>query len=138
MDSGWKIIRVPEPLSQPVSSANANALGGLLHAFDCPDMTSDNQSERFRSSLPAQSLALMNNPLVMRASKAFMQEVLEKSKNNYEDAVKVAFDEAYNRPPTPPEQEIARKSIASEWDPKEGLRLFIQAMFGANNFLYGY
>jgi len=30
------------------------------------------------------------------------------------------------------------KSIASEKDLQEGLRLFIQAMFGANNFLYSY
>ena len=72
----------------------------FLHVFDCPDMTSDNQPERFRASLPTQSLALLNNPLVMRTSKAFAQEVLEKSKNNYEEAVKLAFDEAYNRPPT--------------------------------------
>jgi hypothetical protein len=110
----------------------------FLHAFDCPDMTSDNQSERFRSSLPTQSLALMNNPLVMRASKAFAQEALEKSNNNYDAAVTFAFDEAYNRPPTKNEQEIAKKTIESEPDPKEGLRLFIQAMFGANNFLYSY
>jgi hypothetical protein len=110
----------------------------FLHVFDCPDMTSDNQAERFRASLPTQSLALMNNPLVMRTSKAFTQEVLEKSKNNYEDAVKLAFDEAYNRPPTAKEQEIAKKSIAAESDPQEGLRLFIQAMFGANGFLYTY
>jgi len=52
--------------------------------------------------------------------------------------VKLAFDTAYNRPPTAKEQEIAKKSIASETDPKEGLRLFVQAMFGANNFLYSY
>jgi hypothetical protein len=110
----------------------------FLHAFDCPDMTSDNQSERFRSSLPTQSLALMNNPLVMRSSKAFATEVLERSGNNYEDAVKMAFDVAYNRPPTPKEQEIARKSIATESDKQEGLRLFIQAMFGSNDFLYSY
>jgi hypothetical protein len=101
-------------------------------------MTSDNQPERFRASLPIQSLAMMNNPLVMRASKGFTAEVLEKSRNNYDDAVNVAFDLAYNRPPTPKEQDIAKKSIASESDPKEGLRLFIQAMFGANNFLYSY
>jgi hypothetical protein len=110
----------------------------FLHAFDCPDMTSDNQPQRFRASLPIQSLAMMNNPLVMRASKAFTQEVLEKGRNNYDEAVKIAFDEAYNRPPTAKEQEIAKKSIAAEKDPQEGLRLFIQAMFGANNFLYGY
>jgi len=110
----------------------------FLRAFDCPDMTSDNQPQRFRSSLPTQSLALMNNPLVMRASQAFTAEVLEKSRNQYDDAVKLAFDEAYNRPPTAKEQDIARKSIAAEADPREGLRLFIQAMFGANNFLYSY
>ena len=67
---------------------NTNGSVAFLHAFDCPDMTSDNQAERFRASLPIQSLALMNNPLVMRTSKAFAQEVLEKSGNNYEDAVK--------------------------------------------------
>jgi hypothetical protein len=110
----------------------------FLHAFDCPDMTSDNQPERFRSSLPTQSLALLNNPLVMRTSKAFATEVLERSRNDYEAAVKLAFDVAYNRPPTSKEQEIARKSIAAESDPREGLRLFLQAMFGANNFLYSY
>ena len=101
-------------------------------------MTSDNQAERFRSSLPTQSLALLNNPLVIRTTKAFMQRVLEKANNNYDEAVNIAFDEAYNRPPTPKEQEIAKKSIASESDPKEGLRLFLQAMFGANSFLYSY
>jgi hypothetical protein len=110
----------------------------FLHAFDCPDMTSDNQAERFRSSLPAQSLALLNNPLVMRTSKALATEVLEKTNKNYDEAVNLAFDLAYNRPPTAKEQEIARKSIAAEKDPQEGLRLFVQAMFGANSFLYSY
>ena len=110
----------------------------FLKVFDCPDMTSDNQPERFRASLPTQSLALMNNPLVMRTSKAFAQRLLEKTQNNAEAAVPVAFEEAYDRLPTPKEQEIAKKTIASESDPKEGLRLFLQAMFGANNFLYSY
>jgi hypothetical protein len=110
----------------------------FLRAFDCPDMTSDNQPERFRSSLPTQSLALMNNPLVLRTSKAFTEKVLEKSRNDYGDAVKLAFAEAYNRPPTAKEEEVAKRSIAAEKDPQEGLRLFIQALFGANNFLYSY
>ncbi len=110
----------------------------FLHVFDCPDMTSDNQAERFRSALPTQSLAMMNNPLAMRVSKAFTEKVLEQSRNNYEEAVSIAYREAYNRAPEPRELEIAKKSIAAESDPKEGLRLFVQAMFGANNFLYSY
>ena len=110
----------------------------FLHVFDCPDMTSDNQPERFRASLPTQSLALMNNPLIMRTTKAFATEVLEKTNQNYDQAVKLAYDMAYNRQPTGQEMEIAQKTIASEPDKQEGLRLFIQAMFGANNFLYSY
>jgi Protein of unknown function (DUF1553) len=110
----------------------------FLHVFDCPDMTSDNQAEHFRASLPTQSLALLNNPLVMRATKAFTERVLEKANNSYDEAVTIAFDEAYNRAPTPREREIATKSITTESDPKDGLRLFIQAMFGANSFLYSY
>ena len=61
-------------------------------------MTSDNQPERFRASLPTQSLALMNNPLVMRTTTAFTQELLEKTNKNYDAAVNLAFDVAYNRP----------------------------------------
>jgi len=110
----------------------------FLHVFDCPEMTSDNQAERFRASLPTQSLALMNSPLIMRTSTALTQKVLEQSNNNPEEAVKLAFEQLYNRTPTAKEQEIAKQSIASESDPKEGLRLFLQAMFGANNFLYSY
>jgi hypothetical protein len=110
----------------------------FLHVFDCPDMTSDNQPERFRSALPTQSLAMMNSPLVMRTSKAFAQKVLEEGRNNYDEAVKLAYRDAYNRPPSARELEIAKQSIAAEADPQEGLRLFVQAMFGANNFLYSY
>ena len=110
----------------------------FLHVFDCPDMTSDNQAQRFRSSLPTQSLALLNNPMVLRTTKALTQQVLEQSNGNYDKAVKIAFDEAYNRPPSAKELEIAQQSIAADSDPKEGLRLFIQAMFGANDFLYSH
>ena len=110
----------------------------FLHAFDAPDMTSDNQAQRFRSALPAQSLALLNSPLVMRASKAFSQQLLEQSKGNFDEALKMAFQAAYSRRPASQELEIAKKSIAEDSDPKEGLRLFLQAMMGASDFLYSY
>src|SRR3954451_11602394 len=110
----------------------------FLHVFDCPDMTSDNQTERFRASLPTQSLAMMNSPMVMRSSKAFAQLAFEKGSRNVEQAVKTAYDLAYNRQPTAREMEIAKTAISSEKDPQEGLRLFIQAMLGANDFLYSY
>jgi cytochrome c553 len=110
----------------------------FLHAFDMPTMTADNQAQRFRSALPTQSLALLNNPLVMRTSHAFAQQLLEQSRGNHEDAVRRAFDVAYSRPPKPAELAVAREAIAAESDPNEGLRLFLQAMLGANDFLYAY
>jgi hypothetical protein len=110
----------------------------FLHVFDAPDMTSDNQAQRFRSSLPAQSLAMMNSPLVMRSTKAFTAQVLEQSKGDVDDALLRAFAAAYSRRPTPAELQIAKQSIGEDADPKEGLRLFIQAMMGANDFLYSY
>ena len=45
---------------------------------------------------------------------------------------------AGSTPPTEKERQIAQNSIAMEANPQEGLRLFVQAMFGANNFLYSY
>ncbi|MCU1329860.1 MAG: Protein of unknown function (DUF1553)/Protein of unknown function (DUF1549)/Planctomycete, partial [Bryobacterales bacterium] len=110
----------------------------FLHSFDGPDMTSDNQAQRFRSALPVQSLAMMNNPLVMRTTASFTQRLLEQTNNNYTDALTRAFHEVYNRPPEPRELAIGVKAIEGEQDKKEGLRLFVQAMFGANNFLYSY
>jgi Protein of unknown function (DUF1553)/Protein of unknown function (DUF1549)/Planctomycete cytochrome C len=110
----------------------------FLRTFDCPDMTSDSQSQRFRSALPAQSLALLNNPLVRRTSLAFAQQVLEQSGGDMDAALNLAFDAAYSRKPYPEELEIAKQAIAASADPKEGLRLFLQGVMGANDFLYSY
>ena len=111
---------------------------GFLHAFDCPDMTSDSQSERFRSALPTQSLALLNNALVRRTSQAFAEQVLEKSKGNTDEALDLAFLEAYSRKPYPEEMQLVHKVMSSSAGSKEGLRLFLQGMMAANDFLYSF
>lgn len=111
---------------------------GFLRAFDCPDMISDSQSQRFRSALPSQSLALLNNSLTRRVSQAFAKQVLEQSKGDTEAALRLAFDAAYSREPYPEELEIGRKAVSFSSDPVEGLRLFLQGMLAANDFLYSY
>ena len=55
-----------------------------------------------------------------------------------EARVGLVIEAAYSRQPTAQELEIAKKSIAEDSDLKEGLRLFLQAMMGANDFLYSY
>ncbi|MEO6758222.1 MAG: DUF1553 domain-containing protein, partial [Saprospiraceae bacterium] len=107
----------------------------FLHAFDAPTMTADNQTQRFRSALPSQSLALLNNPLVLRTTKAFASQVLEQAHGDAGQALRLAVTTAYNRPPT--ERELAIGKQALKTGP-EGLRLFLQALFGANDFLYSY
>jgi hypothetical protein len=107
----------------------------FLHAFDAPTMTADNQTQRFRSALPSQSLALMNNPLLLRTTKAFADQVLEQSRGDAEQALQLAVSAAYTRPATERELAIGRRAVESGPD---GLRLFLQALFGANDFLYSY
>ena len=111
---------------------------GFLRAFDCPDMTSDSQSQRFRSALPSQSLALLNNTLTRRASLAFARQALEQTKGDVDAAVRLAVEAAYSRAPHAEELEIARAAVARAADPKDGLRLFLQALMGANEFLYSF
>ena len=107
----------------------------FLHAFDAPTMTADNQTQRFRSALPSQSLALLNNPLLLRTTKAFAAQVLEQSKGDVEQALQLAVRAAYTRPATEREMALGKRAAASGPD---GLRLFLQALFGANDFLYSY
>jgi hypothetical protein len=119
-------------------SYNRTRPQSFLRAFDCPDMTSDHQTERFRSSLPSQSLAMLNNAIVARAASAFASQLLEESRGDIDLAVARAYEVAYFRRPDADDLALAKKTIASATDVKTGLRLFVQAMLGANEFLYSF
>lgn len=111
---------------------------GFLHAFDMPTMTQDSVGKRFRSTRPSQALVLLNNPLVRSASNALADRVLEEKRGDLDSALDRAFELAYSRKPTSEELAAARELIASSDDPKKALRLFVQAMLGANDFLYSF
>jgi hypothetical protein len=110
----------------------------FLHAFDAPTMTADNQTQRFRSALPTQSLALLNGPLTLRATKAWAAQLLEQTKGDVDAALHRAFETAYTRPPSARELALGKSAVAAEPNPADGLRLFLQALVGANDFLYSY
>lgn len=116
----------------------------FLHAFDAPTMTSDNQTQRFRSALPTQSLALMNGPLVLRTTKTWAAQLMEQTKGDGEAAIRLAVESAYGRPPSERELALGRKAIADGGangggqGSIEALRLYLQAITGANSFLYSY
>jgi len=110
----------------------------FLHAFDSPTMIADHETQRFRSALPTQSLALLNSPFVEKVSRAFASQLLEQSGGVMDRAVELAFVAAYSREARPGELAVAKELIASNPDAKDGLRLFVQALLGANDFLYSY
>ena len=110
----------------------------FLHAFDSPTMNTDHETQRFRSALPTQSLALLNSPFIEKVSKAFSSQLLEQSGGAIDLAVERAFVAAYSRPAKPGEMAVAKEFLAAADNPREGLRLFVQALLGANDFLYSY
>lgn len=111
---------------------------GFLHAFDMPTMTQDSVSKRFRSTRPSQALVLLNNPLVRAASTALADRVLEEKRGEMGAALERAFELAYSRKPSEQELEAANQMLSSTDDRRGALRLFVQAMLGANDFLYSY
>ena len=111
---------------------------GFLYAFDVPTMTSDNFSKRFRSTRPTQALVLLNNPLVRKTSTALADRVLEEKGGELDAALERAYELTFSRKPTAQELEAAHVVLSSSSNHREGLRLFVQAMLGSNDFLYSY
>jgi len=111
---------------------------GFLHAFDMPTMTQDSVAKRFRSTRPSQALTLLNNPLVRTASKALADRALEEKRGEIDPALDRIFELAYSRAPTERELATARSMLNASDDERAALRLFVQAMLGANDFLYSY
>src|SRR5439155_759985 len=71
----------------------------FLLAFDQPTMDAGNMPLRFRSALPAQSLALMNNPLVMESAKAFAARIEKDAGEGIDHRLQRAYELAYSRQP---------------------------------------
>jgi len=111
---------------------------GFMHAFDMPTMTSDSVSKRFRSTRPTQALVLLNNPLVRQTSRALADRALEEKRGDLDAALERAYELALSRRPTPQELETAHNVLSASGNHQSGLRLFVQAMLGSNDFLYSY
>ena len=108
----------------------------FLHAFDAPSMTQDHETQRFRSSLPSQSLALLNSPFLERITKALGEQLLEQNSGHAEEAARRAFFLLYSREARPGEWRVAGNLLEGAEDPPSGLRLLLQALLAANDFLY--
>ena len=79
-----------------------------LLAFDAPTRE-ECTAERAVSNTPLQSLALLNDPSFIEASRAFAARILE---SGADDQVDWAFRQAFARPATAAEREVVLKLVA--------------------------
>jgi hypothetical protein len=88
----------------------------FLQAFDFP-VPSTTRGRRSTSNVPAQALALMNNPFVIEEAERFAARLVEEAPSGdeaVEDRVRRAFRLAWSREPTPEEVATAEQFIADE------------------------
>jgi hypothetical protein len=114
-----------------------DALPEVLTLFDFPD-PSLIIGERATTTVPAQSLYLMNNPFVIRQAEALADKLLV---SNDEDADKLAraYQLCYSRPPSDKELKAAQKFL-EEYGKKQPRRTswtaFCQALFASAEFIH--
>jgi len=86
------------------------------------------RGSRDSTNVPAQSLALMNDPLVTRWASDWAQRL---ARLDPEAAIGRMFAEAYGRAPTARERELAKAHLADA-----GLKSLALALFNTKEFVY--
>jgi hypothetical protein len=111
---------------------------GFLLAFDAPTMDSGNMPVRFRSALPVQALAMMNNSFVIDSSKAFAARLEREAGSDFDRRVLRAYLLAFSRAPRAAELQVIHPAIEGKQADQAAWRVFCQALFGSSDFLYSY
>jgi hypothetical protein len=104
-----------------------NNLDPFLSAFDFP-VPASCRGRRDSTNVPAQSLGLMNDPLVARWAGDWAQRF---QKDEPDAAIGRMFEEAYGRAPTPAERDLAKAHAA-----EAGLKSLALALLNTKEFIY--
>ncbi len=104
-----------------------NNLDPFLATFDSP-VPSSCRGRRDSTNVPAQSLGLMNDPLVSRWAADWARRF---AKGDPDAAVGRMFLEAYGRLPTPAERELAKAHVA-----EADLKSLALALLNTKEFIY--
>ena len=121
----------PETYRRAVYHQNARAslIDGLTD-FDLPDSAYSTPS-RTSTTSPLQALTLLNHRFTLEMSDALAERAKREAPNDEASQVRRAFALAFQRQPTPEEQQAAVKLIASH-----GWRAFCRALLNANELIY--
>jgi hypothetical protein len=111
---------------------------GFLLAFDVPTMDAGSMAVRFRSSLPTQSLAMMNNDFVIESAKELAARLEEEAGSDWENRARRAYELVYSRPPRSEELELIHGALNGSNGDQSDWFVICQALLGSNEFLYSY
>ena len=116
---------------------------GLLETFDAPAMTY-NCVVRPRTTVPLQSLSLLNSDFIRKRAAAYAKRIRPTSETNEDEALTNAFRSAWGRRPTPEERDASLQFLQDQpgeyADRPDSLDRawidFCQMLLAANAFLY--
>ena len=91
--------------------------------------------QRPQTTVPAQSLYLLNSPYVLKAAEFAAQRLLTDRPKSEPHRVKLAYERIFNRPPTDAEVEAALKFVKTKPDTAEGWAALCQSLWASHEFL---
>ena len=97
----------------------------MLDTLDCPDPSAITP-KRAVTTTPLQSLALMNNDLVLALADQFAKRIEAES-----DPVQMAYKLTFGRPPSDAEQKLGKGFIQTH-----GMAAYCRILFNSNEFLH--
>jgi len=101
------------------------------------DMTAGSvvTGQRPQTTVPSQSLYLLNSPYVMKMAEFAAQRLLAERPNDEAERVKLAYQRIFNRLPTDSEIRGALDFISTKSDAPSGWLALCQAMWASHEFL---
>jgi len=91
--------------------------------------------QRPQTTVPAQSLFLLNSSYVLKAAEFAAQRLLTDRPKSEPARVKLAYERIFNRPPTDAEIEAALTFVKTKPTPQAGWAAFCQSLWASHEFL---
>ena len=132
------VVRGPLDQISPHRSVYLPVMRNLpLESLALFDMTSGSivTGQRPQTTVPAQSLYLLNSPYVLKAAGFAAQRLLTDRPKSEPHRVKLAYERIFNRPPTDAEIEAALKFVKTNPDATQGWAALCQSLWASHEFL---
>ena len=118
-----------------------NFLSPLMTAFDAP-VPSSTRGKRNGSNVPAQSLVLLNDPVVRQWTDAWSDRLGHMSTESSAEPpsiqmrIATMYEMAFGRPPSSQESSVSTRFVQEATDAESGLRELAHALINTKGFLF--